>query len=263
MLLYLQAKAKEKTYDFRGDAFRGIQVSYPVPEPVITPRAREGLRTVVPTIFPPSAINRGESVHIRSLEPERRYRPSPQHLPKKRGRKPKQNVGYDDDDGGTSAEPYAKRSRAAEEPESRRLHPHREGPDRGLIQLTRRFQEDTTITPKPYSEQRRVGGEGLTYSCVISPDVRSRDHGAHRTGRVASDPQLRQPRHSDGSQTHRRECQPADFGHAAGAEAEHDASWTPRFSNLDTVTVTDVTVNLLTVTVRESSSDKGFFRQKR
>lgn len=276
MLLFFQAKAKEKSYDFRGDAFRGIQVSYPVPEPVLTPRAREGLRTVVPTIFPPSAINRGESVHIRSLEPERRYKPTVQHPPKKRGRKPKQNLRYDDeddddddeedddDDGGTSAEPYAKRSRAAEEPESRRLNPHRGTPDHGLIQLTRRFREETTITPKPYSDQRRVGGAGLTYSCVISPDVRSRDEGAHRTGRVgASDPQLRQPRHSDDLQAHRRECLPGAFGLAAGAEADLEPSWTPRFSNLDAVTVTDVTVNLLTVTVKESSSDQGFFRQKR
>lgn len=257
MFLYFQAKAKEKTYDFRGDAFRGIQVSYPVPEPVPTPRAREGLRTVVPTIFPPSAVNRGESVHLRSLEPERRYKTTLQHLPKKRGRKPKQNLGYDDDDGGTSAEPYAKRSRGAEESESRRLHPHREARDHGLIQLTRRFQEETTITPKPYSDQRRVGGAGLTYSCLISPDVRKRDQGAHKTGRVGSDPQLGQP----SLQTHRRGSQPGAFGLAA--EAEHDPLWTPRFSNLDTVTVTDVTVNLLTVTVRESSSDEGFFRQKR
>lgn len=250
-------------------------MSYPVPEPVLTPRAREGLRTVVPTIFPPSAVNRGESVHIRSLEPERRYKPTVQHLPKKRGRKPKQNLRYDDeddededddDDGGTSAEPYAKRSRAAEEPESRRLNPHRGTPDRGLIQLTRRFREETTITPKPYSDQRRVGGAGLTYSCVITPDhVRSRDEGAHRTGRVgASDPQLGQPRRGDGLQAHRRKCQPgALFDLAAGAEADQEPSWTPRLSNLDAVTVTDVTVNLLTVTVKESSSDQGFFRQKR
>ncbi|CAG11436.1 unnamed protein product [Tetraodon nigroviridis] len=198
----LKAKAKERAYDFRGDAFRGIQVSYPVPEPVLTPRAREGLRAVVPTLFPPSAINRGESVYVRSLEPESRYKATVEHLPRKRGRKPKQSFDDEEDDGGASAEPYDKRSRAAEEAQSRRLHPRREAPDHGLIQLTRRFQEETTITPKPYSDQRRG--------------------------------------------------------------ADHDPAWTPRFSNhLDTVTVTDVTVNLLTVTVRESSSEKGFFRQKR
>lgn len=194
---------------------------------------------------------------MESLEPERRYRPTLQHPPKKRGRKPKQNFRHDEDDGGTSAEPYAKRSRAAEEPESRRLLPHREALDHGLIQLTRRFQEETTITPKACGEQRRVGGAGLAYSCVVGPDVRRSDQGPRRTGGAGSDPQFRVPRHSDGLQTHRgNECRP-------GAEADRDPSWTPRFSNLDAVTVTDVTVNLLTVTVRESSSDKGFFRRKR
>uniref|UniRef100_A0A3Q0SRW4 Chromobox homolog 8a (Pc class homolog, Drosophila) n=1 Tax=Amphilophus citrinellus TaxID=61819 RepID=A0A3Q0SRW4_AMPCI len=41
------------------------------------------------------------------------------------------------------------------------------------------------------------------------------------------------------------------------------SSWTPCFTNLDTVTVTDVTLNFLTVTVRENSTDKGFFKDKR
>uniref|UniRef100_A0A669CWW8 Chromobox homolog 8a (Pc class homolog, Drosophila) n=2 Tax=Pseudocrenilabrinae TaxID=318546 RepID=A0A669CWW8_ORENI len=41
------------------------------------------------------------------------------------------------------------------------------------------------------------------------------------------------------------------------------SSWTPCFAHLDTVTVTDVTLNFLTVTVRESSTDKGFFKDKR
>ncbi|KAI3359870.1 hypothetical protein L3Q82_014222, partial [Scortum barcoo] len=106
-LLKAKAKAKEKTYEFRAEAPRGIQVSYPIPEPVITPRAREGLRTVVPTIFPPSAVNRGESVHVRPPEPERRPRPTPPaaltvqesaRVPKKRGRKPKLHLHFDRDD---------------------------------------------------------------------------------------------------------------------------------------------------------------------
>ena len=68
------------------------------PEPVITPRAREGLRTVVPTIFPPSTVNRGESVRVRPPELVREHRPpvlqriGPDglvYVPKKRGPKPK------------------------------------------------------------------------------------------------------------------------------------------------------------------------------
>ncbi|XP_042337163.1 chromobox protein homolog 8-like [Plectropomus leopardus] len=271
-LLKAKAKAKEKTYEFRKEAPRGIQVSYPIPEPVITPRAREGLRSVVPTIFPPSAVNRGESVHVRPPEPERRPRPTPPaaltlqetvRFPKKRGRKPKLHLQYDEDDGGASAEPDTKRSRSLEEHGlSRRLLHHGETSDHSLMQLTRRFQEETTISPKHSGERR------LSYSCAFSPDVRKSHQGGHRTkclGRMSI--------HRPGSSTeeHRRHhqvkecCQPA----VISSQSIHEqptrgaSSWTPSFTSLDTVTVTDVTLNFLTVTIRESSTQKGFFREKR
>nr|XP_046271145.1 chromobox protein homolog 8a isoform X2 [Scatophagus argus] len=285
-LLKAKAKAKEKTYEFRGEVPRGIQVSYPIPEPVVTPRAREGLRAVVPTIFPPSAVNRGESVHIRSLEPERRPRPTPPaaltlqesvRLPKKRGRKPKLHLHYDKDDDSSSAEPYTKRSRLLEEPGShglskvsRRLHHHGETSDHSLIQLTKRFQEETTITPKSCSEQRYVGGAGLSYSRAFSPDVHRCDQGGHRSSCVMSLPQSRKPKHhAEYRRQQLKDCCPGPAVIPTQAETIHDSSprsassWTPCFANVDTVTVTDVTMNFLTVTVRESSTDKGFFRDKR
>uniref|UniRef100_A0A673W3H8 Chromobox homolog 8a (Pc class homolog, Drosophila) n=1 Tax=Salmo trutta TaxID=8032 RepID=A0A673W3H8_SALTR len=40
-------------------------------------------------------------------------------------------------------------------------------------------------------------------------------------------------------------------------------SWRPRLDNVETVVVTDVTTNFLTVTIKESSTDKGFFKDKR
>ncbi|XP_068193107.1 chromobox protein homolog 8a [Antennarius striatus] len=266
-LLKAKAKANEKTYDFRGEAPRGIQVSYPIPEPVITPRAREGLRAVVPTIFPPSAINRGESVHVHSLEPERRPRPTPPaaltlqestRLPKKRGRKPKLRLHYDKIDGGGAAEPYAKRSKLLEEPGSQgvnkmRLHHHGETSDHSLVQLTKRFQEETTISPKSHSEQRRMGESGLAYSCAFSSDART---SAQRTRCVMS---VSQPKFS----TEYLRPQMDEFRPGPAAIQDSSLSWTPCFTNVDTVTVTDVTTNFLTVTVRESSTDKGFFRGKR
>ncbi|XP_041813048.1 chromobox protein homolog 8a [Chelmon rostratus] len=288
-LLKAKAKAKEKTYEFRGEGPRGIQVSYPIPEPVITPRAREGLRTVVPTIFPPSAVNRGESVHVRPPELERRPRPPPPaaltvqestRIPKKRGRKPKLHLHYGKDDGGRSAEPDAKRGRLLEESHGvskmpRRLHPHGEMSDHSLIQLTKRFQEETTITPKSCSGHRRVGGARLSYSCAFDPDVRSSGPGAHRTSCVSgmTIPQPRKLKHSAEARRHQANecCLPREQpdGVPAKAEALHDSSagpassWAPCFTNVDTVTVTDVTMNFLTVTVRESSTDEGFFRGKR
>ncbi|KAM3597637.1 uncharacterized protein V6R79_007297 [Siganus canaliculatus] len=282
----LKAKAKEKIYEFRGEAPRGIQVSYPIPEPVITPRAREGLRTVVPTIFPPSAVNRGESVHVRPLEPERRPRPSPPaslvtqesaRIPKKRGRKPKLHLHYERGDGSSSTEPYAKRVQLLDQPLShgpskmvRRVHDHGESSDHSLIQLTKRFQEETTITPKICSDQRHAG---LSYSCVgFSPEVHRRDQVPQRTSfvsRLSILDSRKQKRPAENRKQQTRECGPGPASSPPQAETFQDASsgqassWTPCFANVDTVTVTDITMNFLTVTVKESSTDKGFFTEKR
>jgi len=46
-------------------------------------------------------------------------------------------------------------------------------------------------------------------------------------------------------------------------EPEEGDPWRPSFSNLEKVLVTDVTTNFLTVTIKESSTDKGFFKDKR
>ncbi|XP_026205509.1 chromobox protein homolog 8a [Anabas testudineus] len=288
----LKAKAKEKTYEFRREAPRGIQVSYPIPEPVITPRAREGLRTVVPTIFPPSAVNRGESVHVRLPEPERRPGPTPPaaltlhesaQFPRKRGRKPKLHLHYDKDDGSSSAEPDTKRIRLLEEPVPhglskmpRRLHHHGEASDRSLIQLTKRFQEETTITPKSCSEQRHAhGSSSLSYTCAFNPDVRRSDQGVHRTHclRRMSVPQHSKLRHSADHRSHqvKESSLPREQPAAICTQSESiddtsalpASSWTPSFTNVDSVTVTDVTMNFLTVTIKENSTDKGFFRDKR
>ncbi|XP_061830350.1 chromobox protein homolog 8a [Nerophis lumbriciformis] len=202
----LKAKDREKMYEFGGDSVRPIQVSYPVPEPVATPRAREGLRAVVPTIFPPSAVNRGESVHHHFMQEQERLAEdsSPARLARKRGRKPKLRLLYERD------EDYA-------QPAVKTRRPSAETSDPSLAQLTRRFREETTITPKP---QDRAG--------------RTRYY-VEELGVV---------------------CPPTPRGGGG-------AAWKPRFRNLETVTVTDVTMNLLTVTVRENYTDEGFFRGKR
>ncbi|KAJ7989708.1 hypothetical protein DPEC_G00307330 [Dallia pectoralis] len=78
----LKAKTALKTYECR--------------RPL--PTAIQGLRAVVPNIFPPSTVNRGESVMVQTPEPERRPRPTPTkpfvaeefgNVPKSRGPKAK------------------------------------------------------------------------------------------------------------------------------------------------------------------------------
>ncbi len=153
----------------------------------------------------------------------------------------------------------------------RRLHHHGEMSDHSLLQLTKRFQEETTITPKSCSHQRHVGGAGGSYSCAFNPDVHKSDRGGHRTScvRRMSIPAPRKPKHPDDHRRHPvEESYPGPAALPTQAEAIDEqsaraSSWTPNFTNVDTVTVTDVTMNFLTVTVRESSTATGFFREKR
>uniref|UniRef100_A0A6Q2YVU1 Chromo domain-containing protein n=1 Tax=Esox lucius TaxID=8010 RepID=A0A6Q2YVU1_ESOLU len=42
-----------------------------------------------------------------------------------------------------------------------------------------------------------------------------------------------------------------------------EVTWRPCLTNVEKVLVTDVTTNFLTVTIRESSTDQGFFKDKR
>uniref|UniRef100_A0A672MTS6 Chromobox protein homolog 8-like n=1 Tax=Sinocyclocheilus grahami TaxID=75366 RepID=A0A672MTS6_SINGR len=44
---------------------------------------------------------------------------------------------------------------------------------------------------------------------------------------------------------------------------ETDQSWLPCLKNMEKIVVTDVTSNSLTVTIKESSTDKGFFKENR
>ncbi|KAM6957204.1 chromobox protein homolog 8a [Aplochiton taeniatus] len=153
-LLKGKAKVKAKKYDFSREFTEDIQVSYPLAEPVVTPRAREGLRAVVPTIFPQSTVNRGESLCVMPSEAERRPRPSP----------------------------------------------------------------STSLTLSEFVQ-------------------------VPKKGRPKPKPRLL--------------CKLIRF-------AEHrEVSWTPCLSNAEKVVVTDVTTNFLTVTFKESCTDKGFFTTKR
>ncbi|CAL8272495.1 unnamed protein product [Lota lota] len=281
----LKAKAKIKPYEFRREPYRGIQVSYPVPEPVITPRAREGLRAVVPTIFPPSTVNRGESVglHHTSYEPETRSRhllpftggPELAHVPKKRGRKPKKKVPSGEDL--EAPVEYAKRSRLEEQVfhglsiPPRDFHHRREPPDNGLVQLTRKFQEKTTITPRSALEQNQA--VGLNRGLII-PELGNQhkaNHGSHGASNSSRThfPQAKL-KHLVKTHNHRslefslaRERSPGPVKPPESCEGESVELWGPWITKFDNVIVTDVTTNLLTVTIKESATDKGFFKNRR
>ncbi|XP_055754329.1 chromobox protein homolog 8-like isoform X1 [Salvelinus fontinalis] len=287
-LLKAKEKATAKTYECRREMPRGIRVSYPVPTPMITPRAREGLRAVVPTIFPPSTVNRGESVRVRL--PERRSRPAPLpsfmaeefvNIPKKRGPKPKFRLGFNMEPDSCPTEEPEKRSRLEEQhvpyglsKMSRHCHHEGETSERSVIQLTRRFQEGTSIVPKSNNAHRRVGT--VSHPGTHSHDGRlvhkaRLDHQSRRTlecpgGMSVPHTKLKHFYRASDSSSSMQQSSPivgAKLPASRSSGEQSAGSWRPRLDNVEKVVVTDVTTNFLTVTIKESSTDRGFFKDKR
>lgn len=242
---------------------RGIRVSFPVAEPVVTPRAREGLRTVVPTIFPPSTVNRGESVRIRPPDHERspltHATAAQDHLdfpdsPKKRGPKPKlRPIG-----GGPSTETL---KRKADKPLSFRpskLERLGETSNHDVIHLTQRFQGE------PSSVSKQMGGRSSDFMLGGSVFKKGFDilgHGRKESSGSAMNkpPKIQQPPQNNLF----RSTSPTGNELSLSFVDDNDEPWLPCLKNMEKIVVTDVTSNSLTVTIKESSTDKGFFKEKR
>ncbi|XP_029538074.1 chromobox protein homolog 8-like [Oncorhynchus nerka] len=292
-LLKAQAKAKAKSYEFRSDAVRGIRVTYPTPEPVITPRAREGLRAVVPTIFPPSTVNRGESVRVRPPEPVREHRqpvlqrpPGPDGfviVPKKRGPKPKLRF-KDNPFNATSAatEPHKRRAeeQATYGPFKLAKLGLSDGEERGSemrgIKLAHRHQVE--LGGYPHKQMRPVASgstqqhygpdRGLLHSHRIGSDSQacrtkecpsnylSPPHLKHLSKKNVHQPSEELPQRGKPSLI-------AKIPVSRILGQTDEVTWKPCMNNVEKVLVTDVTTNFLTVTIRESSTDQGFFKDKR
>lgn len=256
---------------------REIRVSFPVAEPVVTPRAREGLRTVVPTIFPPSTVNRGESVRVRSPEPERRSRPpvSPMHgfmdsvnTPKKRGPKPKFPVSAPS----SSCSPTESVKRRADDhlcfspaKSSRPAHHPGETSSCSVIHLTQRFKEESG---KPLKQH----GCGSSSNDSLRGTLRKTAHGilGHGPKHFSSGPSVVhvKRKHLSKNSLFRPEDLSIDrlspkYPVPQNLGDEDEESWSPCLMNMEKIVVTDITSNSLTVTIKESSTDQGFFKEQR
>ncbi|XP_056891744.1 chromobox protein homolog 8b [Takifugu flavidus] len=279
-LLKAQAKEKVKSYDFRSDSVRGMHISYPSPEPVAAPRAREGLRAVVPTIFPPSTVNRGESVRVHPSDACTRdlrlssLQPGADglHFPKKRGPKPKLRFK----DGGCG--PTASERGRAEAPVSQHApHQHAQLQEGGKLRLLRvshghhghhghhhhryhsanypapsqrpyrRFYSDRGLLAHRRDTDARRTQDGGSYTATPPP----RQHLATKPSRPAHLPLLDKP-------------YVLDKPSPSTLDTDWDqVTWRPCLSSVEKVLVTDVTSNFLTVTIKESSTCQGFFKAKR
>ncbi|KAM9857631.1 chromobox protein homolog 8b [Aulostomus maculatus] len=287
-LLKAQAKVTSKSYEFRSDTVRGMHITYPTPEPVVTPRAREGLRAVVPTIFPPSTINRGESVRVRPPEVihepqhEALTQTSPAgliHIPKKRGPKPKPRY-KDSSCSAVVSEPHKRRAEEHVSHSPHKLLKLQGGEDMRLVKVTHRYPDNRH---KPhhhhYHQHHRhthirgmSGGSSykqLYTDCSLHPH--SVDIDTHRTKDSSSylapvhfkhQPKISQSRPLQLPQMEK----PYFLDRPSPTRLVNnmdEVTWRPSLCNVEKVLVTDVTTNFLTVTIKESSTSKGFFKDKR
>ena len=201
------------------------------------------------------------------------------NVPKKRGPKPKVGLHFDINSDSSSTVP-ANKSRLGEVEEyglskTPRHYPHEEETsNKSAMQLTRKFQEDTTITQKASSAQRQVGTASHSRMNRDNghPLMAGPEHQSHRTNNCPGAISIQHPklkhlsknyRHNSDSINQEQSTVVAKIPESINVDKPSEVSWTPCLGNLEKVVVTDVTTNLLTVTIKESSTDQGFFKPKR
>ncbi|XP_064891233.1 chromobox protein homolog 8 isoform X1 [Columba livia] len=282
-LLKAQAKAKAKTYEFRSDSSRGIRVPYPGRSPQelgSTSRAREGLRNIAlaPQSSSSTSTPKADSIRDRVIRVEEK----PGETPKKRGPKPRKEL-YKDlsetldaskrklGDPGDKVGDYLK----ARKMEEAAAGVAKFGSGHSVIQLARR-QDPDLPSALPGPNRAEVGaklGAAETYPPRLAkhradfldpkgqggldPGGPKLLHGAVSPGAVGS-----LYRDGVGGQAGRPSLIARIPVSRILGDPEEE-SWSPSLNNLEKVVVTDVTSNFLTVTIKESSTDQGFFKEKR
>uniref|UniRef100_A0A8C9L8H7 Chromobox 8 n=1 Tax=Pavo cristatus TaxID=9049 RepID=A0A8C9L8H7_PAVCR len=277
-LLKAQAKAKAKTYEFRSDSSRGIRVPYPGRSPQelgSTSRAREGLRNMAltPQGSGSSSVPKADGVRDRVLRVEEK----PGETPKKRGPKPRKEL-YKDlaesldaskrklGEPGDKVGDYLKARKMEEAAGAAKF-----SSGHSVIQLARRPEPDLTgAVPGP---NRLEVGAKLGAADPYAPRVaKHRSDLLDPKGPGGLDPKLLHGAvgpgpggglFRDGGGPAGRPSLIARIPVARILGDPEEESWSPSLSNLEKVVVTDVTSNFLTVTIKESSTDQGFFKEKR
>ncbi|NXU47739.1 CBX8 protein, partial [Turnix velox] len=284
-LLKAQAKAKAKTYEFRSDSSRGIRVPYPGRSPQelgSTSRAREGLRNMA---LPPQGSSSASAPKTDAIR-ERviRVEEKPGDTPKKRGPKPRKELYKD------LAETLDASKRKLGEPgdkvgdylKARKMEESVSGAAKfssghSVIQLARRQEPDLPgVLPGPHRPE--VGSKlGAAEPYAAARLAKHRADFLDPKGQGGLDP-------GGPKLLHGAVGPPGTVGSlyrdGVGGQAgrpsliaripvarilgdPEEESWSPSLNNLEKVVVTDVTSNFLTVTIKESSTDQGFFKEKR
>nr|XP_008102376.1 PREDICTED: chromobox protein homolog 8 isoform X3 [Anolis carolinensis] len=286
-LLKAQAKAKAKTYEFRSDSSRGIRMPYSggrSPQDLAsTSRAREGLRQI-PLLHqsssasaPTSPTTRVETIQENRVGSEEDRSDS---AFKKRGPKPRKEFykdlpeTVDPTSKRKSLEPgdkvvvdylKARKLEEAAHPSAAKFSGH------SVIQLARRREPEL---PSAGSSTRAEAGMKLGAPESYPPRLtKHRADFLDPKGQSGLDLGAPKILHSSANQS-------SLYGDGIGTQAgrpsliaripvsrilgdPEEEAWSPSLNNLEKVVVTDVTSNFLTVTIKESSTDQGFFKEKR
>ncbi|XP_049632626.1 chromobox protein homolog 8 [Suncus etruscus] len=289
-LLKAQAKAKAKAYEFRSDSARGIRIPYPGRSPqdlASTSRAREGLRNM--GLSPPgsssSSTCRAEPPRDRERERERER----EHVTSRAEDKPSSP--------GDSSKKRGPKSRKELQDPSQRplgeavdsLGDHLKGrkledtPSSGagkfpaghsVIQLARRQDSDLgpcgVASPGPPETAGRLPGDTFPARVIKhrpafleAKGQGNLDSGGPRVRHGSGTPASVGGLYRDMSAQGGRPSLIARIPVARILGDPEEETWSPSLTNLEKVVVTDVTSNFLTVTIKESNTDQGFFKEKR
>ncbi|XP_066472351.1 chromobox protein homolog 8 [Tiliqua scincoides] len=285
-LLKAQAKAKAKTYEFRSDSARGIRVPYPGRSPQelgSTSRAREGLRQIP---LPPQSSSTMATTNTSRVETIQENRVGAEEdqseaALKKRGPKPRKEL-YKDlpetadvackrksvEQGDRVMADYLKvrKLEEAANPGTAKF-----SPGHSVIQLARRREPEL---PSAVSSPRAEAGMKLGAPETYPPRLtKHRADFLDPKGQSGLDLGAPKILHSSANQG---SLYRDGIGTQAGRPSliaripvsrilgdPEEEAWSPSLNNLEKVVVTDVTSNFLTVTIKESSTDQGFFKEKR
>ncbi|KAG8446527.1 hypothetical protein GDO86_014110 [Hymenochirus boettgeri] len=278
-LLKAQAKANAKTYEFRSESTRGVRIPYPGHPPQELPcRSREGLRSIPSSSQGSSGIR--EELFRERLETTE---PRGEHyqLKIKRRKRSHHEKGLHKVDTHqplrtsptiSSNQLHAVTGSARKE-EARAVKYHA---THSVIKLARR--QDTELGSSSQAGPGFLHREhGLAHS---GKDTRGSDSHPHRTKKrsdfMCQETSDTRTRHSSGYKEQVSDFYKGALGTHRGKPSliaripvarilgePEEEPWRPPVDNFEKVLVTDVTSNFLTVTIKESNTDQGFFKEKR
>ncbi|KAM4031087.1 chromobox protein homolog 8 isoform 2-T2 [Anomaloglossus baeobatrachus] len=271
-LLKAQAKANAKTYEFRSESARGLRVPYPVhPSQDMQSKSREGLRSV-----PSSSQESSETTQVTLFKERLGSSDIREHYPLKIKKKRshhakllhKANVQTLRMPPANHTSQTEQINNSAKAEDSGPLEYHS---THGVIQIARRQNSSD------------LGSSSKIEHCFISKEhglgKSSTDTSLHRTknkGDLFKDAVIPRTKINSECQEQvsnfysealiKRGRKPSLIARIPVARIfgePEEEPWRPRVDNLEKVVVTDVTSNFLTVTIKESNTDQGFFKDKR